>query len=78
MGSEASGVMWPKRCPPVALTRRAPTHATPALNLNRFQSKQLIYKGHIIPYLKTKVGQEGKKLTCAQNYNLSVGKIIFV
>ena len=27
---------------------------------------------------KIKVGKEGKTLTCAQNYKLSVGKIIFV
>lgn len=76
------------RCRPAAQTRTVPKQAAPAFNLNRFQSKQLFYKQHVMPYLnkkkkkkvkkRKKVGKEGGKLTCARNYNLSVGKIIFV
>lgn len=53
MGSETSGVRWHGRCPPTAaLTRRVSKHATPAFNLNHFQSKRLFYKEYVIPYLK--------------------------
>ena len=52
MGSESCGIRWHGSCPPTAPTRRVPKQAVPALNLNCFQSKQLFYKQHVIPYLK--------------------------
>lgn len=60
MESETSGVMWHGRCLPVRLTQRVPKHATPAFNLNRFQSKQLFYRVCYPLSKKIKVGKEGK------------------
>lgn len=48
------------RCRPAAQTRTVPKQAAPAFNLNRFQSKQLFYKQHVMPYLKKK-RKKGKK-----------------
>lgn len=84
-GSETRGVR--RQVSSCSADPHGPEQAAPAFDLNRFQSKQLFYKQHVIPYLKKKKkivkkkkkwGKRGRKLTCAQNYNLSVGKIIFV
>lgn len=62
---------------PSCSTAQSPT--TPhQLELNRSQSKQLFYRVCYPLSKKVKSAERGGKLTCAQNYNLSVGKIIIV
>lgn len=63
--------------PSCSTAHRAPN--TPhQLEVNRSQSKQLFYRVCHPLSKKNKSAERGGKLTCAQNYNLSVGKIIFV
>lgn len=64
-----------RQCAPAALTCGGPKLAT-GFNLSGFQSKH--YSIECYPFLKKIKEKKGGKLTCAQSYNLSVGKIIFV
>lgn len=68
-GSETRGVR--RQVSSCSADPHGPEQAAPAFDLNRFQSKQLFYKQHVIPYLKKKknskkkkkkVGKEGKKI----------------
>ena len=58
-GSETRGVR--RQVSSCSADLHGPEQAAPAFDLNRFQSKQLFYKQHVIPYLKKKKIVKKKK-----------------